>query len=90
LVKIGRVRDRPDLVAKTDLDQNTQYLRDNPKVRVQICDDDFLLTAADLPWFRSTFGDRLTDYPEGGHLGNLHVPAVQEFLVGLFSDRPGR
>jgi hypothetical protein len=62
-------------------------LHDNPKIRVQICEDDFLLSKPDVEWFRSTFGDRLLAYPVGGHLGNLHVPAVQEQLVKLFTDK---
>jgi len=61
-------------------------LRDNPKNRIQICEEDFLLTPADIPLFHSTFGTNLTAYPVGGDLGNLHAPAVQEALVRLFSD----
>ena len=86
LAKTGRVTNREDLIAATDLEQSAQSLRRNPKIRVQICEDDFLLTTADFSWFRSTFGTNLTVYPVGGHLGNLHIPAVQETLVRLFSD----
>jgi hypothetical protein len=77
---------REALLAATDLDQSTELLHHNSKIRVQICEDDSLLSPADITWFRSTFGDRLTDYREGGHLGNLHLPAVQEGLMKLFSD----
>ena len=84
LIKTGRVTSREQVLANTDLTQSTELLRNNPKIRVQICEDDFLLTPADLPWFRSTFGTNLVDYPVGGHLGNLHIPAVQEKLVRLF------
>ena len=87
LIKTGRVTDRAEALANCDLTRSTQWLRGNPKIRVQICDDDFLLTPADLLWFRSTFGDHLVEYRHGGHLGNLHDPAVQEKLVRLFSDR---
>jgi ABC-type transporter lipoprotein component MlaA len=86
LIKSGRVKNREELMATTDLTQSTEFLHRNPKIRVQICDDDFLLMPTDLPWFRSTFGKNLLDYPVGGHLGNLYVPAVQEALVRLFSD----
>jgi len=87
MIKSGRVTNRQDLFATTDLDQSTEFLRNNPKIRVQVCEDDFLLTPADVSWFRSTFGANLTVYPVGGHLGNLHIPAVQEALVRLFSDK---
>ena len=87
LTKSGLVTNRQDLIAATDLGQSADLLRRNPKIRVQICEDDFLLTPADISWFRSTFGTNLTVYPVGGHLGNLHIPAVQEALVRLFSDK---
>jgi phospholipid-binding lipoprotein MlaA len=87
LTKSGLVTNRQDLIAATGLAQSADYLRGNPKIRVQICEDDFLLTPADVTWFRSTFGTNLTVYSTGGHLGNLHVPAVQEALVRLFSDK---
>jgi phospholipid-binding lipoprotein MlaA len=86
LIKTGHGTDRDTLLAATDLEQGTQYLRDNPKVRVQICADDFLLSHQDIFWYRTNLGTNLTVYPQGGHLGNLHVPAVQENLVKLFSN----
>jgi len=84
LIKKGRGTDREAFVAATDLTQDTRFLSNNPKVRAQICEDDFLLKPADIAWFHSTFGTNLTAYPVGGHLGNLHIPAVQEALVRLF------
>ena len=87
LIKSGRVTGREQVLANTDLTQSTELLRNTPKIRVQICEDDFLLTPTDLPWFRSTFGDNLTAYPVGGHLGNLHIPVVQEKLVQLFQQK---
>jgi hypothetical protein len=86
LIKTGHGRDRETLLAATDLEQGTRYLRGNPKVRVQICTDDFLLSHQDISWYRTNLGTNLTEYPFGGHLGNLHVPAVQENLVKLFSE----
>ena len=38
----------------------------------------------DFAWYGSTFGTNLTVQPIGGHLGNLHIPAVQEALVRMF------
>ncbi len=84
LIKTGHGTDPKALLASTDLTQDTKFLNGNPKVRVQICEDDFLLKPEDITWFRSTFGANLTAYPTGGHLGNLHITAVQETLVHLF------
>ena len=86
LIKTGHGTNRDTLMAATDLEQSTEYLRNNPKVRVQICQDDFLLSHQDIAWYGSTFGTNVTVYQQGGHLGNLHVPAVQEKLVTLFSN----
>jgi hypothetical protein len=63
-------------------------LRANPNIRVIVNQNDFLLTDEDLAWLHATLGpDRLTVFPEGGHLGNLINPAVQktilEALAGL-------
>lgn len=84
LIKTDRGTDTQILLNATDLEQSTDSLRNNPKVRVQICDNDFLLKPSDIEWFHSTFGTNLTAYPTGGHLGNLHIPAVQEALVRQF------
>jgi ABC-type transporter lipoprotein component MlaA len=84
LIKTGRVTNNAEALAGCDLTQSTQWLCQNPKIRVQVCDDDFLLTPADLSWFRSTFGGHLMDYPTGGHIGNLYNPAVQQALIKLF------
>ena len=90
LLEAGHGTTREKLVDATSLKQDTESLQNNPRIRVQICEDDFLLGPSDLPWFRSTFGTNLTSYPVGGHLGNLHVPAVQEALVKLFPDNPAK
>ncbi|MEI6783718.1 MAG: VacJ family lipoprotein [Verrucomicrobiota bacterium] len=86
LIKNGQGTDRDTLLAATDLKQGTEYLRNNPKVRVQICEDDFLLSQQDISFYRTNLGTNLTVYPGGGHLGNLHLPAIQEKLVNLFSE----
>jgi len=84
LIKTGHGTDRKTLLEATDLTQSTSSLKNNSKVRVQICQDDFLLKPEDIAWFQSTFGTNLTSYPTGGHLGNLHIPAVQQALVRMF------
>jgi pimeloyl-ACP methyl ester carboxylesterase len=88
LIKSGRGTDREALLAATDLTRETRSLKGNDKVRVQICEDDFLLKPEDLAWFHSTFNTNLTAYPGGGHLGNLHEKPVQEALLRLFPAAP--
>jgi ABC-type transporter lipoprotein component MlaA len=84
LVKTGYGTDTNALLEATDLEELTTSLKDNPKVRVQICSDDFLLSHQDIAWYGSTFGTNLTVYPVGGHLGNLYEKSVQKALVNMF------
>lgn len=86
LIKTGRGNDIDTMLAATDLKQGEKFLKDNPKVRVQINSDDFLFTPEDFAWYRETLGTNLVVYPQGGHLGNLHVPLVQDRLVKLFTN----
>ena len=52
LIKTGHGTDRAALIAATDLEQGTRFLQNNPKVRVQICADDFLLSHQNISWYR--------------------------------------
>jgi ABC-type transporter lipoprotein component MlaA len=61
-------------------------LRANPKIRVIINQNDFLLADQDVAWIRTTFAPpQLTVFQEGGHLGNLYNPAVQKTIMGALS-----
>jgi pimeloyl-ACP methyl ester carboxylesterase len=51
------------------------------RVRVVTNADDFLLAPEDVAWLEQTLGARATVFPEGGHLGNLWVPEVQEAIL---------
>jgi len=73
-----------------DLRTYDASLRANPDIRVICNQNDFLLTTDDLAWLHATFGpDKLTVFPQGGHLGNLSNPAVQRaILAALTPMRP--
>ena len=61
-------------------------LRANPKIRIIVNQNDFLLANTDLDWLHATFAPKqLTVFPEGGHLGNLFNPAVQKTILGALS-----
>jgi ABC-type transporter lipoprotein component MlaA len=51
------------------------------RVRVVTNADDFLLAPEDIAWLKETLGARVTVFPQGGHLGNLWVPEVQEAIL---------
>jgi hypothetical protein len=43
--------------------------------------DDFLLSEEDWSWLKNIMGRRLTVFSAGGHLGNLYVPEVQNYIL---------
>jgi len=54
-------------------------LRANPKIRIIVNRNDFLLADEDLAWLDATFGpEQLTVFKQGGHLGNLFNPRAQK------------
>ena len=61
-------------------------LRRQPKARVMTNRNDFLLPPKDLSWLESTFtSSKLTIFPDGGHLGNLGSPTVQNAITQALS-----
>jgi pimeloyl-ACP methyl ester carboxylesterase len=69
-----------------DLRTYAAGLRANPAIRVIVNQNDFLLADEDLSWLRATFAPKqLTVFEQGGHLGNLHNPAVQKTIVEALS-----
>ncbi len=61
-------------------------LHGNPKVRIIVNRNDFLLGADDLAWLHATFRpEQLTVFEQGGHLGNLSNPAVQKAILGALA-----
>jgi len=74
------------LIKAGDLRTYDAGLRANPKVRIIVNQNDFLLADEDLAWLHATFApDQLTVFPQGGHLGNLFNPAVQKTILGALS-----
>ena len=74
---------RKDQLAKeVNLKIQGSKLRSQSKVRVIINENDFLLRSEDVSWLRSTFSkSHLTVFPDGGHLGNIGDPRVQQALI---------
>jgi hypothetical protein len=46
--------------------------------------DDILLSPGDIDYLERIFGDRVTIYPRGGHLGNLWYPRNKQDIVAHF------
>jgi ABC-type transporter lipoprotein component MlaA len=63
-------------------------LATNPRVAIFTNVDDFLLGEGDADWLRAALGERVTIFPQGGHLGNLWVPQVQDSIFRALSPAP--
>jgi hypothetical protein len=77
----------------TDLRCYSDELRTNENIRVIANRNDFLLADEDIAWLKATFAPgHLTLFDQGGHLGNLSQPAVQETILkglqGLGAEMP--
>jgi ABC-type transporter lipoprotein component MlaA len=80
------------LAEASDLRKYSDALAHNNAVRVVENANDILITPDDVAWYKSTFGDRVTVFEHGGHLGNFAVPEVQKAILatlqGLGDERP--
>ncbi|MGC9943599.1 MAG: VacJ family lipoprotein [Verrucomicrobiota bacterium] len=62
-------------------------LRANPKIRIIVNQNDFLLADEDLAWLHDTFPPGQLDvFKQGGHLGNLTNPTVQKTIINALAD----
>ncbi|MDD4818048.1 MAG: VacJ family lipoprotein [Victivallaceae bacterium] len=59
-------------------------LKADKNIRVIHSADDFLLSAADAEFLESVFGDRLTVFSGGGHLGEMASPGFAAALLDGF------
>ena len=80
---------REDLIHQSSMRYIADKLAADERVRVLHSIDDFLLSDEDTQFLTDTFGDRLTVFGQGGHLGSLSRPEVQELLAALLARKDG-
>jgi ABC-type transporter lipoprotein component MlaA len=82
------IQSEEDLFARADLHDIAPLLRAKAnKIRVFANQNDFLITSEDVTWLTNLLGaQRVTFYPGGGHMGNLHVKEVQNDLMDSLQD----
>jgi len=82
------IQSEEDLFARADLHDIAPLLRAKAdKIRVFANQNDFLITSEDVTWLTNLLGEqRVTFYPGGGHMGNLHVKEVQNDLMDSLQD----
>ena len=73
----------PEVIKRgTDLTTYTTGLQANPNIRLVLNRNDIFLADSDVAWVESTFApSQVTVFPDGGHLGNLSQPAVQQAIL---------
>ncbi|MFP6848633.1 MAG: serine/threonine protein kinase [Pseudomonas sp.] len=72
------------LIDQVSLYALTDYLKNSSKIAVMHNADDVILGPGDLGYLRSTFGERLTVYPLGGHCGNLNYRVNSDAMLEFF------
>lgn len=71
-----------DFQREANLRSSGARLARNPKIRVLINSNDFLLRPSDVAWMRGSLpSSRLTIFADGGHLGNLATPHMENAIV---------
>jgi pimeloyl-ACP methyl ester carboxylesterase len=77
---------REELLNKANLRSIENELRQDPKIRVFINKNDFVLSDQDIQWLQATLDGRATVFPDGGHLGNLYQADVQARIMESLAD----
>ncbi|MBW2389054.1 MAG: VacJ family lipoprotein [Deltaproteobacteria bacterium] len=82
------IRSVEDLFARADLHDIAPLLKVNAdKIRVFANENDFLVSSEDVTWLTNLLGEqRVTFYPGGGHMGNLHIEEVQNDVMDSLQD----
>ena len=83
----------PELAPGIDLKGETLYglhdfLAGHHEVEVFDNADDFLLRPEDVAYLKATLGNRLTLFPNGGHMGNIWYPTYQQMLAQALGRGP--
>ncbi len=85
--RLGLQMSADELVRENDLHAIAEPLRGNERLRVFANRNDFLTSADDVVWLTELVGpERVAFFPTGGHLGNLHEPAVQGAIMDSLAD----
>ena len=70
-----------EVMQKSNLKFIRKTLENEPSLKIFHNQDDFLLSEKDWTWLKNVMGRRLTIFSAGGHLGNLYLPKVQNYIL---------
>jgi len=82
----GNEMDLKEISQKSNLKYIEDTLKRDKSIRVFHNQDDFLLSNDDKIWLKKVFGERLTFFSKGGHLGNLYLPEVQQHILNAVKE----
>lgn len=74
------------LVHDSNLWSIREPLRANPRVRVFLNTNDFILRDSDVGELKALLGERVTVFSGGGHLGNLYRPDIQRQIMAPLAE----
>jgi len=80
LSRPGQRLDREGMAEPAGLRALERTLMSDARIHVATDANDFLLDQEDLTWLRETLGERLIVFPDGGPLGDMHLPPAQEVV----------
>ncbi len=63
--------DYKDFISQNSITSLTHWLKTHNDIYIMHNKDDFIISQSDIEYLKETFGDRLTLYPRGGHMGNI-------------------
>jgi phospholipid-binding lipoprotein MlaA len=66
--------------AAVNLKNRESRLKEVKHLHLVLSDNDFLLSDSELNWFKETFTGKTTVFEQGGHLGELWRPELQEAI----------
>ena len=63
-----------------NLQNREEILKQVDNLHLVLSDNDFLLSQDELNWFKDTFSGKTTVFEQGGHLGELWRPELQDAI----------
>ncbi len=74
-----------ELIQRSSLEGISDFLKNDQSIYLMHNADDFILAPGDVDFLQTTFGQRLTLYPHGGHVGNIWFPENLNQILSTFS-----
>ncbi len=77
---------RESLIEEMSLESIEDYLRSSDKIEVMHNEDDIILEAGEIDFFRRVFGERAKIFPIGGHFGNMAYRDNVAHMLNVFKE----